>query len=277
MISEVEAREELLSLGPLNDGFLVHATAVHEMREAHFHTELELNLVTSGTATLLLAGRRFELKRGSMVWLAPRQGHILLNVSPSFGYWLGVFSPDLVESVVQVGGFPVLGNDEGTLCRRLSGTDFGRLSQTFESIGFFPSAPCSRLALPFSLAASWAAYESGHAGMGEQVLHPCVQAAIALLTHTKIEWKLKRLAQEVGVSPSYLSALFRAQTGTTITDFRNLLRLDRYRNNMLRNPSTISEAAIEAGFGSYAQFYRVHKEGLGRTPSLRTTKARVTD
>jgi AraC-like DNA-binding protein len=76
------------------------------------------------------------------------------------------------------------------------------------------------------------------------------------------------LAREAGLCPSHLSRTFKAQTGISITRFRNQRRLERFRAlyGDGRHTTTLA-AALEAGFGSYAQFFRVFRAETGSTPA----------
>src|SRR6266536_3902379 len=79
---------------------------------------------------------------------------------------------------------------------------------------------------------------------------------------------LTELAGAVGLSPGHLSRLFKAQTGTSLSRYRNQQRLHRF---LLAygsgQPTTALAAALAAGFGSYAQFYRVFRQATGRAPA----------
>jgi len=61
--------------------------------------------------------------------------------------------------------------------------------------------------------------------------------------------------------------LFKQQTGVALVDFRNRERVEKflqiYGTGQRR---TMLDAALEAGFGSYAQFHRVFKRVTGRAP-----------
>lgn len=78
----------------------------------------------------------------------------------------------------------------------------------------------------------------------------------------------ERLARELGVSPGHLARSFKREMGVSLVDYRNRLRIDRFFEIMHRAGSTGSllDAALEAGFGSYAQFHRVYRKFLGTTP-----------
>jgi AraC-like DNA-binding protein len=73
----------------------------------------------------------------------------------------------------------------------------------------------------------------------------------------------------VGLSAPHLSRLFNTQMGLSITRFRNQQRLQRFvRLYGNGRRTTALAAAHEAGFGSYAQFYRVFRQETGRSPAV---------
>lgn len=78
----------------------------------------------------------------------------------------------------------------------------------------------------------------------------------------------ERLAQEFGVSPGHLARTFKREMGVSLVDYRNRLRIDRFFDAVQRSGGTsnLLDAALEAGFGSYAQFHRVYRKFLGSTP-----------
>jgi AraC-like DNA-binding protein len=79
---------------------------------------------------------------------------------------------------------------------------------------------------------------------------------------------LPELARRSFLSASRLSRLFKQQTGVSLATYRNRQRLDRFLACYDgRGTRTLLDAALEAGFGSYAQFHRVFKALTGRRPS----------
>lgn len=78
----------------------------------------------------------------------------------------------------------------------------------------------------------------------------------------------ERLANELGVSPGHLARSFKREMGVSLVDYRNRLRLDRFFETVQRRGGNgnLLDAALEAGFGSYAQFHRVYRKFLGATP-----------
>jgi AraC-like DNA-binding protein len=113
----------------------------------------------------------------------------------------------------------------------------------------------------------WRFQRDGMASGRQVKLHPSVQKALEVLSESKWEHDLKHLARHCGVSQAYLSRKFSRQIGVPLNRYRNFLRLSRfwtyYRNP---KPKTLTEAVYAAGFGSYAQFYKIFTQAYGRGP-----------
>jgi AraC-like DNA-binding protein len=75
-----------------------------------------------------------------------------------------------------------------------------------------------------------------------------------------------QLAQRFRVSPGHLARTFKDQFGTSLVDHRNRMRLERFFSIRRDRELNLLEAALEAGFGSYSQFHRVHRQVMGAAP-----------
>ncbi len=76
----------------------------------------------------------------------------------------------------------------------------------------------------------------------------------------------KEIADRLGISLSRLARVFKAEMGMSLVEYRNRLRLDRFGVLLERGRSNLLEAALDAGFGSYAQFHRVFRALRHATP-----------
>ena len=92
--------KESLKLPPGCHGAIwnYHSSGINR-RRAHRHIELELNLVTAGTARYLVGERRYDLSPGTLIWLFPEQDHLLLDESYDYSMWIAVISPKLLNRV----------------------------------------------------------------------------------------------------------------------------------------------------------------------------------
>ena len=78
--------------------------------------------------------------------------------------------------------------------------------------------------------------------------------------------RCRDLAREFGVSPGHLARLFKTDLGVSLVEYRNRLRLRSFFERVEDGEANLTSAAHAAGFGSYAQFYRVYRQVLGGTP-----------
>ena len=76
----------------------------------------------------------------------------------------------------------------------------------------------------------------------------------------------KQIAATLDLSLSRLARVFKAEMGMSLVEYRNRLRLDRFAVLLDRGRTNLLEAALAAGFGSYAQFHRVFRALRHMTP-----------
>jgi AraC-like DNA-binding protein len=76
----------------------------------------------------------------------------------------------------------------------------------------------------------------------------------------------KEIAAALNISLSRLARVFKTLKGTSLVEYRNNLRLERFVAMMDRGCTNLLEAALDSGFGSYAQFHRVFRARLHATP-----------
>lgn len=77
---------------------------------------------------------------------------------------------------------------------------------------------------------------------------------------------LADLAQRAGLSPFHLQRLFKAVTGVTPKAYAMAVKGQRLRRD-LQAKASVTDAALEAGFGSPARFYEQAEGLLGMTPT----------
>lgn len=88
-------------------------------------------------------------------------------------------------------------------------------------------------------------------------VHPVVDRALAFIEeHYRSRIGLAGIAGRLHVSPSYLSRLFRKETGSTITAQIHRVRLEHARLLLAAGGRSISEIAFLVGYQTYRDFYR---------------------
>ncbi len=233
----------------------------------HRHAELELNLCVAGHAHYLVGERRFHLSRRSMLWLFPAQDHILLEASPDFAMWIAVWKPELIQATCQIESSRELAQMQPaqTWFAQARPNDAARLESLFTRLSQSPNDDYFNAGLGYALMESRRVYAHSEESLAGRAVHPCVDEAARLLRDEMLD--VPELAHRVGLSANRLSRLFHAQIGVTITAFRTRMALERFARIYDGRSLSITQAAIEAGFHSYAQFHRVFAAQYGCSPA----------
>jgi AraC-like DNA-binding protein len=234
----------------------------------HWHRELEAALVIRGTATYLVGERKFILSRNALIWMLPRQDHVLLAETADSEMWMLVFSNRLLRGS---GLRPLLRQMRtDRVCRVLPEARAARLRRLCAEIAEArEQAPLLNAGLSYWLLTAWAAHARDARILPGSDVHPAVEKAAHLLHQATDVFDSGELARRAGLSLSRLRRLFKEQTGVSLVDYRNKQRLERFfllygdgrRKKMM-------QAALEAGFGSYPQFHRVFKASVGCGPAI---------
>lgn len=286
---------EDLKLEKRYDGLLYFAESARNIPKmhTHHHIELELNMVVRGTIAYVVDGQRFTFPPRTLLWLFPEQQHQLVARSDDAQYFVAVFKPSLIVKSCRTPAYDGLKRDgseqEGVLHTLLKPESFDLVRKIMGSVmqgaldpdilnreaGFGVGSDfrfqhgdpdCLNAGLRHLLLLCWRSRLTGSV-LGDMVaLHPKVRRALKLLSEGK-EDDLSRLAKACGVSDAYLSRIFHRQIGVPLSEYRNSLRLTRFwEEYRKREDKNLLDAAYSAGFGSYAQFYRVFVKAYGRGP-----------
>ncbi len=281
---------------PIYDGFLFLAESVRNpiSLRSHHHVELELNLVARGTITYVAGGRRLLFGPRSLLWMFPAHDHQLVDRTNDAQYYVAVFKPDLIRRSCHVAAYNGLKRKkwEGgkVLHTALDPDTFGFLRRLMDHVmeGSIDPDILNREAgfgvgsdfryrhndpdglnagLHNLLLLCWRLQQAGTARQSSIALHPSISKAISLLGDDPWSGSLGRLAKQCGLSDAHFSRLFARQVGVPLNRYRNSLRLARFWE-LYRKPAkpTILETVYSAGFGSYAQFYKVFADAYGEGP-----------
>jgi AraC-like DNA-binding protein len=90
-----------------------------------------------------------------------------------------------------------------------------------------------------------------------------------LRTHLADEVRVPDLASSLGLSPNYLSTVYRQFSGVTLSERLASLRLDRARELLAKPGSQVKEVAVAVGYKGARHFARLYHERFGQYPSGR--------
>ncbi len=82
------------------------------------------------------------------------------------------------------------------------------------------------------------------------------------------------LAKRLGANGPRLGQTFADDMGMSLVEYRNRLRIERFFSLVAPGGGNLMQAALDAGFGSYAQFHRVFRDLVGATPKEYLTRRR---
>jgi AraC-like DNA-binding protein len=239
------------------------------LREWHSHDRLEMNLVVRGHGSILLEDRRYSLMPGHLVWLWPGQRHVPASWSGDMLMWIIEWDHryyDMLRRARRRVSCPA-GEHSLFACRRLKMAVLTRLEGVLAGVAAAGTKDAFNIGLRFLLLGLWDEFAAGEVVEQKEFLHPGVEKVLAQLNDPYDQHSLAELADLAGLSPHYLSTLFQQQTGMTIPHYRNRIRLNRFFHLHRSHPEQDMLAlALDAGFGSYAQFYRVFRQLTGQTP-----------
>ena len=285
-----------LKLGREYDGLLYLAEATRNLQriQSHHHAELELNLLVRGTITYVMNGRRFTFSPRTLLWLFPQQEHQLVARSDNARFYVAAFKPSLIRRSCHIAAYQGLKrkpkDEDEILSTVLDPGAFDLICRVMESLmrGSLDSDVLNREAgfgaassfrfehhdpdalnagMRYLLLLCWDYQLNGNSTRDAVALHPAVRRSLKLLSEDDAGQQLATLARACGVSKSFLSRIFHRQIGVALNQYRNSLRLARFfEEYRQQGRKTIAGAVYAAGFGSYAQFYKIFAQAYGRGP-----------
>lgn len=218
-------------------------------RPRHFHSEPELNVVTQGTCVLGVGDRRILVSAGQMLFFEPGQDHELLEASDDLELFVLALRVELAEralgarTLCSIPKSAIATDELPSIDAELSGLGDVRDASTVER----------RLAEIF-----------GRAVARAPKAHVRSHRAVASMCSNR-DASEGELARRLGAAPSDLSRRVHADLGVTLVEYRARLRLMHFVK-LVDLGASLSRAALDADFGSYAQCHRVFRRILQCAP-----------
>lgn len=285
-----------LKLGKQYNGllYLAESTRNFQRIDSHHHAELELNVIVQGAITYVVNGRRFTFSPRTLLWLFPRQEHQLVDRSDNLRLYVVAFKPSLINQSCHTQPYEGLKGkgkkEDGILSTVLDPKSFDLVTKIMDSLmegaldsdllnkeaGFGPASDfcfqhhdpdALNAGLRYLLLLCWRIQQASRTIRDAVSLHPAVRRALKILSEQNADQDLAELAKACGTSASYLSRIFHQQIGVPLNRYRNSLRLSHFFE-LYRTPDhkSLAAAVYSAGFGSYAQFYKVFTQAYGHGP-----------
>lgn len=267
--------ESVLAMPAGSDGRVLFDDHAHPAwrdfeQPPHMHRFLEVHLITRGSGVVLFGTQRVRISAGTMYWVPPLLEHATFDTSATFRRYS--------LSIRTAAARRVLGKDLQALLKRrtaealvarLETVEIDRTAKLLREVMMLGGqhAHVLNAGLGYALARMWSAFRGANTRSEITSVHPAVGHALQLLRGDGLRLSRAALAVEVEQSVSGLSRLFVKELGQTLRDVRSARRL-AHAIDLLHTGAcdNLTEAALEAGFGSYSQFHRTYRKRLGASP-----------
>lgn len=270
-------QEHILPLIKTGRGGLIRymqkGAAVPKPNKLFQYDVLALLIVDEGSCTYLIDEKRIECTKGSMIWGFPEQERTLYERSPDLSLWVVEFVPEFLGAACTEREDLILreAHPSAVFQRRIPSGELRFIRPILTRLldqDAVPAHDYFNAGLHYLLLHCWWVFQSTGQVVSSEAVHPAVARVVHRIREEgDLESSVAELADQAGLCTSRLIPLFQEQMGMTITEFRNLQKLERFfelyhhngRFNMLG-------ASLDAGFGSYAQFYRIFKAAMHQSP-----------
>ncbi len=233
----------------------------------HTHPFIHLLCVYEGTADFIAGGDSFPLHTGEMILISKDVQHSYSNSSQDEVLYYGEvkFVPD-PTTLNLLKGCPYL-----RLEQPLAFQLFSRIIEEYA-----PEGHQSDTAVEAFLAALLQLFTEPLREPLQRDQHALdisgfsplsVRITEYLEAHFTENVQLEDIGQELGYNSDYLCRAFHKDTGITVLDALNRIRIRRAAKLLAYSDQSVAEVALLCGFGSSTQFGRVFQKYIGLTPS----------
>lgn len=94
-------------------------------------------------------------------------------------------------------------------------------------------------------------------------IHKCLQYLDANYSR---QVTLESAAQQIGLTPAYLSRIFKKETGCTFNQYLNRIRIEKARDLLRYSQMSLSDIALHTGYGDQSYFTKVFQRITGMSP-----------
>lgn len=229
----------------------------------HYHDHFEMEIVTSGNGSQLFNGKEIKLEKGDIFLMRPLDFHKIH--SDEIGFVCVNIKPTIVPKWITT----KLQSIKNPVVCHLSDEDF----ETFISItktlqkemdneneeSFLIKTAAVNLILSLFL------QQAKNDVFNDDVVSKIIYYLQKDYRFTK-KVSLDEIANYVGYSKYYTSAVFHKKYGITIQDFIINLKIEYAKKLLLETNYSIDEIIAESGFSSTSNFYSIFLKTVGCTP-----------
>jgi len=238
---------------------------------SHFHTEIEVVLVKSGSVEVTCAGNAFKADKGDICIFMPGEIHSFSSPEDNHLYILKLYCRNSVEktdfSLLRISGNPIKKTDSS--CDLLTARIEKLAKEMTEKAPGYAYAASAAAADMIAfilrrLSPSPINPDEHKRHLSEVALLDSVNGLIESRYFESIE--LEDAAKYCSLSKYYFAHLFKNTVGTTFYEYLTLYRLERAVPLLLDTGKKISEIALDCGFSNIRSFNRAFRRVYKKSP-----------
>lgn len=242
---------------------------------AHWHKEIELIYVRSGSCPLNVTDHTFVARAGDLAVCESGMIHYSDSHGLDNSLDFVIFDTSILGPLFQNPGFasPLVTHEELVRCG-LS----GRLEDLIDTVSreLSEKSPFYQEVVASSIQTFWALLKRSHprADAGQlpddrraRTLSGLQELLSYIDVHYADNISLEYAAGRMNFSPSHFSKTFKKLMGTNFVTYLNMVRVERAAYELRHTEKKFTDVALSCGFNNIRTFNRVFKEITGCTPS----------
>lgn len=250
------------------------------MAVSHWHAQIEINYIESGSASYEMCGRRFDIGPGELALFWGGLPHRLADFEegtpmeaihlPLLQFFRLRLPEDIREKLLRGAVLIATERNEedrytfARLCNYFrSGDDSRRRHATEELL-----LRIERIALEnYKLIELSAPQEGGSETPDQKGFGKIRQILEFVAENFREDIDATTIAGSACLHPKYVMSMFKKSTGVTLHQYLLLLRLSYAQALLLRDEGSVLNIAMDSGFGSLSNFNRCFRKHTGLNPT----------
>ncbi len=233
----------------------------------HSHKEYELNFYVDAKATIFIKETGYFVNDKDILFIPANVEHsvylsenytytrIVINFNDNFINW--------ISQVLQIRDFIKILCDQSYHKISLGFDEYLHVFELFNKILYdFHSDKDAETVIHFYHLLKFLANNKNYLKSDSKIY----EITRYLDENYKEDFSLKKLSELFYLNPSYISRLFKKQTGLTVVQYLQFRRVLAAHSLITYEGADIAWACYESGFGSIQHFYRVYKRLMGHSP-----------
>lgn len=236
----------------------------------HWHEEIELIYVLSGSLNVFIRNHKYTLKSKDILLVGTKDVHSYLGGERDSNFLILQFSSNLTQSLY-VSSNKINSSDNKKLYNKiLNNLDIFREELFNEHIAYKYVLLARGYDLISLILRNFKMDPSSDNFLDTLNKQSEILNKIFLFVEEnfKNEINLEKLSSSINFSPYYLSRYFKKNTGISFNKYVVLYRLEKSKELLMSTDMPIIDIALSSGFKSVQTFNRVFKQNLKCSPSL---------